>query len=71
VVERVLDHCNYNAPYVDIASYSDGVPCGPDYHFRFSNGHEQWTFPIPDGLTQSVPDGLSGDSAQVDWMLQQ
>jgi membrane peptidoglycan carboxypeptidase len=71
VIERVLDHCNYSIPYYDDASYSDGVPCGPDYKFRFSQGHEQWTFPIPDGVAQSYPIGMPPNSAQVDWMLQQ
>ena len=71
VIERVLDHCNYSVAPYDDASYSDGVPCGPDYNFRFSNGHEQWTFPISSDVAQSYPTGMPPGSAQADWMLQQ
>jgi membrane carboxypeptidase/penicillin-binding protein PbpC len=70
VIERALGYCNVTDATVPGYSYNDGIPCGPDYSFRFSK-NPTWTFPIPDGVVQSKPIDPSAGSAEYDWMLQQ
>ncbi|GLV57384.1 hypothetical protein KDH_42200 [Dictyobacter sp. S3.2.2.5] len=56
VMERAVGFCNQDI---------DGVPCGPNYHFRFSN-NPTWKFPIPAGVTQtslSSATGMQGGGA--------
>ncbi|GCF06582.1 transglycosylase domain-containing protein [Dictyobacter arantiisoli] len=71
VMERVLGRCNDNPPLTNPFVTPDQIACGPDYHFRFSE-HPQWTFTIPDGLTQvstSPFTGLPASSGLADWVL--
>ncbi|GHO88938.1 transglycosylase domain-containing protein [Dictyobacter formicarum] len=61
VIERAVGYCN---------EAIDGVPCGPDYHFRFSQ-NPTWKFPVPTGVTQtplSAATGLQG-GGQMDYVI--
>jgi membrane peptidoglycan carboxypeptidase len=49
VVERVVGRCNENPSLTNTFVVADQIPCGPDYHFRFSK-HPTWTFNAPNGL---------------------
>jgi membrane peptidoglycan carboxypeptidase len=69
VIERTLGYCNDNRQGNEWV-YDDGVPCGPNYNFRFSS-NPQWTFPVPSGVSQSPlssGNGLPGSGA-MDWVI--
>lgn len=51
IVERVVGRCNQNPWRTNAFVAADQIPCGPDYHFHFSN-HPAWTFNVPAGVQQ-------------------
>ena len=69
VMERVVGRCNENPMYTNAFVVADQIPCGPDYHFRFSM-HPAWMFNIPDGVQQANAFVSTGYSASIfDWIM--